>query len=82
MQDAIVVYACARVQLCGWMCECVCHCVCQCLVCVNVCAIVYALCVCAGFAIDPKDFEVALVNAVEHAGFRIRYRNLRGPGVN
>ncbi len=27
--------------------------------------------------VDPYDFEVALVNAVEHSGHRLRFRNYR-----
>ena len=30
------------------------------------------------FAVDPLDFEAALVAAVDHTGYRLRYRNV-GP---
>ena len=29
------------------------------------------------FTVDPWEFEVALVNAVEHTGHRLRYRDQR-----
>jgi hypothetical protein len=29
------------------------------------------------FTVDIQDFEAALVNAVQHAGYRLRYRNIR-----
>ena len=35
-----------------------------------------------GFRIDPRDFEVALVNAVQHAGYRLRFRDIRPKRVN
>ena len=27
--------------------------------------------------VDPRDFEAALVNAVEHSGYRLRFRDFR-----
>ncbi len=29
------------------------------------------------FTIDPLEFEIALVNAVQHSGYRLRFRNQR-----
>lgn len=31
----------------------------------------------APFMVDPRDFEAALVNAVQHSGYRLRFRNIR-----
>lgn len=30
-----------------------------------------------GFAIGPRDFEAALVNAIQHAGYRVRFQDIR-----
>ena len=34
------------------------------------------------FRIEPHAFEVALVNAVQHAGYRLRYRGMRPRPAN
>ena len=47
------------------------------MLCMWLCLCVIAGVVNKGFRIDPRDFEAALVNAVQHAGYRLRFRDIR-----